>query len=133
MTKLEIPLLLTKREDEDIHSLYVNAPFKPPWYSRFTRVGWLKYEIGCNPHIYTFFKSLYPKNNRLKTDKFAKFVFNTDPELYFRWQHLDPAILKASQTKEEALLAAIASTMMTSKQYEYKHGKNTSTTSKNRK
>lgn len=47
-----------------------------------------------------------------ESKKFAKLVFQYHPEIYFRLHKLDYVLLKYTESKEEALIAAITKKMM---------------------
>jgi len=48
----------------------------------------------------------------IESKKFAKLVFHSHPEIYFRLHKLDHELLNYTESKEEALIAAITKKMM---------------------
>jgi len=48
----------------------------------------------------------------VESKKFAKLVFHSHPEIYFRLHKLDHELLNYTESKEEALIAAITKKMM---------------------
>jgi hypothetical protein len=63
------------------------------------------------PEQFTFFPVPF-RYCVTESKKFAKLVFQYHPEIYFRLHKLDHELLNYTESKEEALIAAIAKKMM---------------------
>jgi len=124
MKSLVIPRLLAPKYSQHPKMLYDHnstelstSGFRSNYRSWIRRINLLKrtfcgdaYTQEFLPQFnlgYQFFHKEY-----LYTYKYAKFIFQSNPVLYFELMHLDSSFLALSTSPEEALIAAIIDSKM---------------------